>query len=166
MADQDRFIVNIVAVGQSSEPTIQSQLQFILQQTQFDYSDFHIVPYTMNAGDGWLINATADDVFQGNSATVDTVKQQFDAVMRQYFTNYESQIVSSQVIPAHQVATSVNPNTGQVTTTPHAPVSPNNITPSGKSWFDRTFFNGAGTLTGVGIGVLVVLGAIVVTQKR
>lgn len=61
------------------------------------------------------------------------------------------------------VATNVNPNTGQ-TTVVQAPVAP--PAPKEKNWFDRTFFDGAGALTGVGIGVLVVLGVVVITQRQ
>lgn len=62
----------------------------------------------------------------------------------------------------HTVVTHLNTNTGQVATTS----VPSSITPSGQSWFDKTFFTGAGTLTGAAVGILVVLGAIVITQKR
>lgn len=72
--------------------------------------------------------------------------------------------------PSVTVATSVNSNTGQVNTVSIPPVgNGNNVSPAGqpqKNWFDRAFFDGAGTLTGAGIGVLVVLGVIVVTRIR
>lgn len=167
MADQDRFIVSIVGTGQTDISDIQSQFQAILRQTQFDFSEFHIVPYGNGNVNEWLFNVTTDDVFQGNAANVQTVKDQFDAVMRQYFSMYESSVTGSQVIPAHHIVTDVNPNTGHITTQPQAPLSPtSSANPTGKNWFDRTFFTGAGTLTGAAVGVLLVLGAVVVTQRR
>lgn len=48
-------------------------------------------------------------------------------------------------------------NINPVTTTP---------TKDDRNWFDRTFFTGAGALTGVGIGVLIVIGAAVIVSTR
>lgn len=96
------------------------------------------------------------------------------------------QVLNVSGTPSVIVATNVNPNTGQVNTTNVPPVSANvtNISSCPKcnkgvailtngicgcderNWFDRTFFDGAGALTGVGIGVIVVLSAIVVTKYR
>lgn len=59
-----------------------------------------------------------------------------------------------------QVVTKVDTNTGQVSTT-------NTVTPVSdqKNWFDKTFFDGAGALTGTAIAVLVVLGVIVISKR-
>lgn len=176
MADQDRFIVDMIAVGYPNQYGINALLGDMLRHTQLDFSHYRMAPFNGVAfngetygttPEGWpaeLISVTADDVFQGNDADIQTVKNIFDATMEQFFNAWDSQITSSRIIPAHQVATNVNPNTGHIVTNSVAPQSPNNA--ANKNWFDRTFFTGAGALTGVGIGVLVVLGAIVVTQSR
>lgn len=60
------------------------------------------------------------------------------------------------------VATHINTQTGQTTVTP-APVTqtPPRVNDPNRNWFDRTFFDGAGALTGAGVGVLIVLGTVV-----
>lgn len=42
----------------------------------------------------------------------------------------------------------------------------NTSTSDSRSWFDKTFFDGAGVLSATGIGVLIVLGAVIVTKNR
>lgn len=65
------------------------------------------------------------------------------------------------------VITNVNPNTGATTVINTPVVSPNNpASTNNQSWFDRTFFTGAGALTGTAIGVLCVLGVVVITKNR
>ncbi len=180
MANGDRFIVSITAVGipTASFPA-DGDITAFLRQTQLDYSHVNIATFEGQFGDqtypqngqgAYIIQVTADDVFTGNSANTQTVKDQFDAVFSRYMVSYQSQITGQQVIPAHTtVATHVNPNTGQVQTVivptvnpsqlPKPPVDTRNI-------LDRTFFSGAGALTGTGMAILLVLGVVVITKNR
>ena len=69
--------------------------------------------------------------------------------------------------PTIPVITNVNPNTGVPTVVNMPVISPNNpASTNNQSWFDRTFFTGAGALTGTAIGVLCVLGVVVITKNR
>lgn len=76
-------------------------------------------------------------------------------------------VSGTPIIPTIPVITNVNPNTGVPTVINSPVISPNNpASTNNQSWFDRTFFTGAGALTGTAIGVLCVLGVVVITKNR
>lgn len=169
MADQDRFILHLRGNGTQATPLGYIDYGAILRQSQLDFSNFNfnwVDPN--NPADGRItFDITADDIFQGNGADLNTAKNQIDAVLAQVFlpNTYGSAIQSdSRIIPAHQVATNINPNTGQAAITSVPPKSP--ASPDNRNWFDRTFFTGAGALTGTAIGILAVVGVVIVTQRN
>ncbi len=58
-------------------------------------------------------------------------------------------------------------------TTTGTPPANTNVTPKppvtatgAQSWFDKNFFNGAGSLTGIGIGAIVLIGAFVLSKNK
>lgn len=115
--------------------------------------------------------------------TLNAIARRFGMTLAQILA-LNPQITNANVISVGQVirvSGSVSPVSNPSSTSTATPVGndlsailaaiqginkPTTADTSGKNWFDRTFFNGAGALTGVGIGVLVVLGAVVVTKSR
>lgn len=174
MADQDRFIVQITGVGvprygHNSDIAILLAVQSQLNITHFDYSDYNGPFGSDNYADGdgaELINLTTDDVFQGNAANLQTVKDQIDTVMVSYYDRWQSSITGQQIIPAHPVV-NVNPN-GTVNVTPHAPASPNPHSNDPKATVKKTSAIAGilGISTGALLAVAVVVGFVVLDKKN
>lgn len=110
--------------------------------------------------------------------TLNAIARRFNMTLAQILA-LNPQITNANVISVGQVIR-VSGTASPVTTptnTTGGSTAVNNVlqaitgsTPSGtakeKNWFDRTFFTGAGALSGIAIGTLVVLGAIVITKGR
>lgn len=113
-----------------------------------------------------------DDTFANDSQTIDTMKGYFDSYFSYYFDILRSQILSSSVSPNSSPAITVKPVTVIPKSVVIAPTTSSDPTAtaaaakSPQSWFDKNFFNGAGALTGAGIGILVIAGAVILTQGK
>lgn len=176
MADQDRFIVSITAVG---IPTNSFPQDFapLLRQTQLDYSHYSAARFTgsfggdtypQNGQEAIIIQVTADDVFQGNAAGVQTVKDQFDAVFQRYMVSYHSEITGQQIIPAHSqpVVTHIDGNGQPVIT--NIPIA-NNGTPFGANPVTSTGINNFAKGLGLSVsalGMLAILAVAVISKNR
>lgn len=102
--------------------------------------------------------------------TADQVQSAIMAVFAAMNITVDSVSVSGSTAPLTNPGNVYGTGTKPITTKPPV-VQPNQVpnataTANSKSWFDRTFFTGAGTISGVGIGILLVIGVVAVTSSQ
>lgn len=120
---------------------------------------------------------SVDDEISGSGDWVTLQNQSTNlikSVLAHLFNNYTLNLVSASttggtgtgtVTGAGNTNTGGGLNIGGIVAGPGAGVKPP-ATKTNQSWFDKNFFDGAGAITGAGIAVIIVIGAIVVTSKN
>lgn len=133
-----------------------------------EWSVNSITRFDQDGAAGLLINVNVDNEY--------TLAQVKNSITDLVVNKLGWSLYGGVVVQGGEGGISATPNTvvnpGHVIVTPNGTPNPNPSnntvvkTTEKKNWFDKTFFDGAGALTGAGIGILLVVGVVAVTSSQ
>lgn len=175
------------AVNVTTLPATQANLDLVVSQIRnvleaWGVFDVSVGVTSSNIGSGGNVGGSGVYIVQSGD-TLSIIARRYGLTLSQllalnpHITNPNfiqvGQVINVSGTPSGggtiPVVTNVNPNTGQIGGIVAGVLGGNNNAPAtadNRSWFDKTFFTGAGALSGVGIATLVVIGFAVISRNR